>query len=285
MMGLLKLLTRARDLRMVWETRKAGKQSFLLGTAHFFPYQFRTSLHRCLSRAETVVLEGPLDDAAMRRVVESGSTLEARDSLAASLDSTVVLKINAEFKAPAPAFSAHPLYGEIFGRDPSVQLCVPIQGLKPWMAFFRIWTRYLQEHGWSYRMDLDAFHAATALGKPVQFLETIEEQLAALEGVPLARVLEFLRVVDWAAYRRAYARHYLAGALDALADTARVFPSFCESVLDRRDPVLHQRMSPYLSRGNAVVVIGILHCSRVIELLRGDGFEVVPASADPAFAH
>src|SRR4029450_5233496 len=99
MMGLPKCTTRRRDLRMVWETRKAGKQSFLLGTAHFFPYQFRTSLHRYLSRAETVVLEGPLDDAAMCRVVENGSTLEARGSLAASLDSTVVLKINAEFKA------------------------------------------------------------------------------------------------------------------------------------------------------------------------------------------
>ncbi len=280
MIGLLTLFTRGRDLRTVWEVRKAGRRSYLAGTAHFFPYQFRRSLHRYLSRAETVLLEGPLDDAAMRRVIECGAAPEAGRSLADALDAPAVLKINAEFRAPAPAFSLHPLYNEIFGRQPAAQLCVPIQGLKPWMGFFRIWTQYLREHGWTYRMDLDALHAATALGKPVRFLETIDEQIAALEGVPLGRILEFLRAVDWTAYRRAYVRHYLAGSLDAMANTARVFPSFCESVLDRRDPVLHERMRPHLARGNAVVVVGILHCPRVIELLQADGYEVVPASSD-----
>jgi uncharacterized protein YbaP (TraB family) len=280
MVDLLTLFTRGRDLRTVWEVRKAGKRSYLAGTAHFFPYQFRRSLRRYLSRTETVLLEGPLDDAAMRRVVESGTATEPGRSLAAALDVAAVLKINAEFRAPAPAFSLHPLYGEIFGREPAAQLCVQIQGLKPWMGFFRIWTHYLREHGWTYRMDLDALQAAADLGKPVRFLETIEEQITALEGVPLRRILDFLCAVDWSAYRRAYLRHYLAGSLDAMANTARVFPSFCESVLERRDPVLLDRMRPHLARGNTFAVVGILHCPRLIELLRADGHEVVPASGE-----
>lgn len=278
MSGLLALFTRARELRTVWEVRKAGRRSYLAGTAHFFPYHFRRSLRWYLNRARTVLLEAPLDDGAMRRVVESGSATGTGRSLAEALDTATVLKINAEFGAPAPAFSVHPLYHEIFGREPGSQLCVQIQGLKPWMGFFRIWTHYLREHGWNFRMDVDALQAAADLGRPVHFLETIEEQIAALEGVPLARILEFLGAVDWTAYQRDYVRHFLAGSLDALAKTARVFPSYCESVLDRRDPVLHERMRPHLERGNAIAFIGILHCPRIIDLLRADGYEVVPSS-------
>ena len=280
MSALHTLFTRARDLRTVWEVRKAGRKSYLAGTAHFFPYHFRRSLRRHLNRAETVLLEGPLDEGAMRRVVESGSATGVGRSLADVLDTATVLKINSEFRSPAPAFSLHPLYREIFGREPGKQLCVQIQGLKPWMGFFRIWMHYLQEHGWNYRMDLDALQAAADLGRPVHFLETIDEQIAALEGVPLARILAFLAAVDWTAYRREYVRHFLAGSLNALAATARVFPSFCESVLDRRDPVLHERMRPHLQRGNAIAFIGILHCPRIISLLRADGYEVTPATGE-----
>lgn len=280
MSGLLSLFTRARELRTVWEVRKAGRKSYLAGTAHFFPYHFRRSLRRLLNRAGTVLLEGPLDNGAMRRVVESGTATGAGRSLAEALDTATVLKINSEFGAPAPAFSVHPLYHEIFGSKPGSQLCVQIQGLKPWMGFFRIWIHYLQSHGWNYRMDLDTVQAAADLGKPMHFLETIEEQIAALEGVPLARILEFLGAVDWTEYRREYVRHFLAGSLDALAATARVFPSYCESVLDHRDPVLHERMRPHLERGNAIAFIGILHCPRIIDLLRADGYEVNPVSGD-----
>jgi len=278
MTGVSALFTRARDLRTAWEVRKGGKTSYLAGTAHFFPYHFRRSLRGHLNRVETVLLEGPLDDAAMVRVVASGTAKKPGQSLAEALDTETVLKINAEFGAPAPAFSVHPLYHEIFGGDPGSQLCVQIQGLKPWMGFFRIWTHYLREHGWTYRMDLDALQAASDLARAVHFLETIEEQIAALEGVPLARILEFLRAVDWTQYRREYVRHFLAGSLEALAATARVFPSYCESVLDRRDPVIHERMRPHFERGNTIAFVGILHCPRIIELLRDDGYEVVAIS-------
>lgn len=278
MNGVRALFTRARELRMVWAVSKAGATSYLAGTAHFFPYHFRPSLRRRLNGVETVLLEGPLDDAAMAKVLESGTATGAGRSLAEALDTATVLKINAEFGAPAPAFSVHPLYHEIFGADPGSQLCVRIRGLKPWMGFFRIWTHYLQEHGWACRMDLDVLRAATELGRPVHVLETIDEQIAALEGVPLARILHFLGAVDWTEYRREYVRHFLAGSLEALAATARVFPSYCESVLDRRDPILHERMRPHLERGNALAFVGILHCPRLIELLRADGYEVAPAN-------
>jgi hypothetical protein len=277
---LLALFTRARPLRTVWRVAKAGRASYLAGTAHFFPYHFRRSLRALVGGAGPVLIEGPFDDAAMARVVESGWARAAGRTLAEALDTATVLKVNAEFGAPAPAFAVHPLYDEIFGRDPASQLCIEIRGLKPWMGFFRIWTHYLRKHGWTYRLDLDALRTASDLGRRVHVLETIDEQIAALEGVPLARILDFLAKVDWSEYRREYVRHYLAGSLDALAATARVFPSFCESVLERRDPVLHERMRPHFERGNAIAFVGILHCPRLIELLRAGGYEVSAAPGE-----
>lgn len=272
-------LTWERDLRMAWRVEKRGQRSTLVGTAHFFPYRFRTALRAGIRGASTVLLEGPVDDVAMARVARSGTVVERGHSLADALDTKAVLKINAEFGAPAPAFSVHPLYDEIFGGNPASQLCVNIQGLKPWMGFFRIWSHYLQKHGWAYRLDRDALKAATELGRPVHFLETIDEQIAALEGLPLARILDFLARVDWTEYRSEYVRHYLAGALEPLAAIARAFPSYCESVLDRRDPVLCERMRPHLDRGGAMIFIGILHCPRVVELLRAGGYYVAQLPA------
>lgn len=280
MIGPFSLLLGERELRTIWEVRKGGKRSYLAGTAHFFPRRFRKVLRRYVSRAETVLFEGPLDDRSMQRVADSGSTANASSALAGLLDSATVLKINAEFGAPAPAFSFHPLYDEIARPDPASLLCVEISGLKPWMAFYRIWTHYLRQYGWSYRMDRDALDAAGDLQKPVRFLETIDEQIAALEGIPVGRILTFLGEVDWSEYRRQYVRSYLAGALDALSMTTSVFPASCDSVLGRRDPVLHARMAAYFARGDAIALVGILHCPRLIELLRGEGFEVAPAGRD-----
>ena len=62
----------------------------------------------------------------------------------------------------------------------------------------------------------------------------------------------------------------------ALALAARVFPTFCESIVDRRDPILAARMVPYLDAGAAVAFVGVIHCPGVIARLRDEGFTVTP---------
>lgn len=270
------LLTRERKLRMIWEVRKDGRQSYLVGTAHFFPFHFRSSLRRYLDRVETVVMEGPLDEKARQRVVESGSARGTDLSLGVVLRPDTVMKINSELRAPTPAFGMHPLSHEVFNLRPADFLGVEVKGLKPWMAFFQIWNHYLGQNGWTHKMELDVLQAAAGLDKRMHFLETIEEQISALERIPLPRIVNFLNAVDWATYRREYARSYLKGRLDALIETARVFPTFCEAILDHRDPVLHARMRPHLASGKVIAFVGILHCPRIISLLRAEGFEVEP---------
>ena len=57
---------------MIWEVEKDGCKSHLIGTAHFFPHSFKTSLTRCLENARIVIFEGPLDPESMANVVNSG---------------------------------------------------------------------------------------------------------------------------------------------------------------------------------------------------------------------
>lgn len=43
---------RERILRTVWRAQKGGMINYFIGTAHFFPYHFRTSLKRLLRKRE-----------------------------------------------------------------------------------------------------------------------------------------------------------------------------------------------------------------------------------------
>ena len=150
-------------------------------------------------------------------------------------------KINARLGIARPALDLHQLLKDvIFGRQDE-WLEEEMRALKPWAAFFGVWTRYRARAGWSYSLDLDAARIATALGKRIVYLETIEEQIAALEAVPPERFANFLSHEDWSEYCERYERHYRAGELDALVAAARAFPTYCEPIVERRLPFFDER--------------------------------------------
>jgi uncharacterized protein YbaP (TraB family) len=144
------------------------------------------------------------------------------------------------------------------------------------MAFLAIWTRYRSSSGWTYTVDVDAEQIARDLGKDVHHCETIAEQIDALSGIPVERIVRFLARGDWPGYCRQYVRRYLSGDLDGLISAARTFPTFCESIVGRRDPILAARMVPYMDAGAAIAFVGVIHCHGVIALLREEGFTVTP---------
>lgn len=267
------LLSKERELGMTWEVERQGSRSLLVGTAHFFPYSFRRSLRRCIRRADTVLLEGPLDDDARRKVIEAGASRQGA-SLFDALDTRTIRRISAALAAPPDPTSASQLYWDLLsggtGEDPSD----PLRRLKPWMAFFHVWTEYRRRDGWIYSLDADAARIASGLGKDVRHLETIEEQIETLDRIPLDRIVSFLQNADWDAYRRDYVRLYLEGDLAGLMAAARDFPSYCPPVIEQRDPVLLERMLPFLERGNVVTFVGITHCRGLIALLRARGYQV-----------
>jgi hypothetical protein len=260
---------------MVWELGRRGHRSTprstFVGSAHFFPRHFRRDLRRLIGEARVVLLEGPLDEAATRKVLEAG-----RGSGGDALYAAAKEKIHARLGIVSVPLDIHQFLKDFFFGRQDQWLEEELRKLKPWAAFFGIWTRFRARQGWTHTMDLDAAHIAADLGKEIRYLETIEEQIAALEAVPLARIMHFLLKEDWLAYGSAYERHYLAGELDALIAAAQAFPTYCEPVLGRRDAVLAERMAGELERGEACVVVGVAHCPAVLARLAELGFSSTP---------
>ena len=254
---------------MVWEVERLGRRSTLIGAAHFFPRHFRRELRRLMADARVVLLEGPLDEAATRKLLAAGRGLGGLE-----LYKGAKQKIDARLGIySAPLDVNRMLRDLIFGRQEE-WLEQELRTLKPWAAFFGIWTRFRAREGWEHKLDLDAAQIAAKLGKEIRYLETIEEQIAALEAVPAERYARFLASGDWRGYNEAYERHYLAGDLEGLAAAAQDFPTYCEPVIDARDPVLAARMAVELEAGGACVVIGVAHCRGVLHRLKKDGFYV-----------
>jgi len=256
---------------MAWEVGRHGRpapRSVLVGAAHFFPRHFRRDLRRLMRDARIVLLEGPLDQPATRKVLAAG-----RGVGGATLYSSSKEKINARLGIYSAPLDVHRILRDlVFGRQDE-WLEQELRTLKPWAAFFGIWTRWRAREGWEHKMDLDAAGIAAQLGKEVRYLETIEEQIAALDAVPVERFSRFMNE-SWSQYNAAYERHYLAGDLEGLAAAAQDFPTYCEPVIGRRDAVLAERMTQDLERGGACVVIGVAHCRGVLARLAQAGFAV-----------
>lgn len=272
-MNLFSFFSKERELKMVWEIQKGGKKSFLAGSAHFFPFGFKKSLTRYIADADAVLLEGPLDQGNMDRVVEQGAKGDGNHSLDGVLDVRTINEIN-KLEYTIHTQSYFGTYMMIFGQSPD-KLYNRIKDKRPWMAFFEIWSYYREKNGWEYTMDRDALNIAKELGKDVHFLEKIEEQIDALNGIPLERIVNFLKKVErWDGYARRYVKYYLKGDMERLISFATEFPTYCESIIDKRDPILYERMKPYLGRGNTIVFVGITHIQGIRKMLIEDGYSV-----------
>jgi uncharacterized protein YbaP (TraB family) len=179
-----------------------------------------------------------------------------------------------ELAGPTPGSGAQVLLHQLAGVPTNDLDWEALRDFRPWLAFFRIWSGFLRKTGWTYHMELDVLAVARALHKEVRYLETIEEQLSALDGVPVERFVTFLTQMDWRGSRRAYAGNYLGGDLDAVMAGAGMFPTYCESIIANRDPVLYARMRDLLARGRTMALVGTTHCRGLHSLLLKDGFEI-----------
>lgn len=266
--------SKEKELRMVWEVEKGGRASFLVGTAHFFPYSFRASLRGLMQDAEVVLLEGPLDECSMVKVAEAGVAPEPSPHLFEKLDTRTVAGIT---DAVTPYYrdrSSTILFNVI---NPWLEnpVYTMVKGMKPWRAFFTLYARFLENNGWKFSVDLEAYSVAQELGKEIVFLESIEEQIAVLESLSHDRIIDFLKRIDrWKSYTKEFATWYLSGDLERIKSNRFGFPTRHPRVIDRRDEILHDRMQPYLEAGNSVVCVGAPHIVGITELLYGSGYHV-----------
>jgi uncharacterized protein YbaP (TraB family) len=263
-----------KELKMIWQVVKNHKRSYLVGTAHFFPYSFKTSLDRCLENAATVLFEGPLDPDNMAKVLECGFDIQSSYHIFDDLDRQSIDRITREL---APRCRGRNTFFILNLRKFKVEnpLYEMVKGMKPWLAFFTIWSNYLKKNGWTYSVDLEGYTLAQGLGKKIVSLETIEEQINVLENLTHDRIIDFLKRVDqWQELTQGYVRSYLAGDLEQIKSKGLRFPSRHHTVIDHRDKIFYERMCKYLEQGDAVAFVGAPHVPGVSKLLRKDGYQI-----------
>jgi hypothetical protein len=263
-----------KELKTIWRIERGGYKGYLAGTAHFFPYRFQKSLQRLIRKAKIVLFEGPLDEPSMKRVVERGSEGEGALILYEGLDPQTITQIKkcpgiySDRSNPLPLF--FPL-----GSKESDPLYAHFQKFRPWLAFLNLWSQYLKGKGWKYSVDLEAWEIAARMGKEIHFLETIDEQVKALEGVPFERFVAFLKKVPrWPEYTKAHGQSYLRGALEEIMYGTSEFPTRCPSIIENRDPRFYERMKPYLEKAETVAFVGTAHIPGLKKMFLRDGYTV-----------
>jgi hypothetical protein len=265
-----------RKLRMVWQFEMGKTKNFLVGTAHFFPCSFRQSLTRLIKNVEAVLFEGPLDEGNMDAVRKYGLEGHQGPSLYESLNPKTIAALNKELGGGSEYTECSlTSFMHVFARESHDLLSHEIDGLRPWMAFFKLWSQFLVKRGWKHSVDLEALSVARELGRKVVFLETIEEQLEALDGIPFERIVHYMNnFKNWGKFSRHHRKQYLKGSLDKLLNIISEFPTRCTSIIDHRDPVFFERMKPYVDAGEAAVFVGTTHIRGIKKMLEEDGFKV-----------
>jgi uncharacterized protein YbaP (TraB family) len=153
--------------------------------------------------------------------------------------------------------------------DPLEELA---RGVRPWMTFFAIWSAFLN---WNHSMDMEAFDIAKKLGKKIQYLETIEDQLVALDGIPFERIVNYLNhIKSWKVHKELFKKAFLEGEIQQFYSMTGEFPTRCESVLTKRDPIFFKGIQDSFKAGRAVAFVGVAHIPGIRKSFLADGYQV-----------
>jgi uncharacterized protein YbaP (TraB family) len=263
-------------LRMIWRVEKDGRVSHLVGTAHFFPYSFRRALKRLMRDVETVMFEGPLDEASSALIAEYSRQGENVPTFVDDLTPEAIQEIDRLLRDRLDGQSDKAWLLALVERKP-VYFESFTQGMRPYAAFFSIWQTCL---GWKYSLDMEGYQVACKLGKQVHFIETLEEQLEVLDNISLERIARLLNdVKNWDAYNREYVKLFLDGELEKLVKLTSRFATRGPVVIGARDQIQFERMKPVFAQEDALAFVGFPHIPGVTQLFLDDGYAVTQVSA------
>lgn len=258
------------DQGLLWRVEVPGvAPSYLFGTLHSDDervVKLPTPVRRAFGRARIVALEALNDETAARRFRAA--------------------MVGREPQLPALLGEVYPRV-QVLLRESGVHLDVAPR-FKPWAALIVL----LQPRdATSFTLDnLISFQAATQ-GKRVVQLETVEEQIETLEGMPTEVQISLLRdaqarfeEIQAAVYPTVSA--YVAGDLAAQfrinAETMGPGPAgelFLERLLYQRSERFAERLAPLIGKGGVFAAFGALHLygvRGVPALLERNGFRVTP---------
>jgi uncharacterized protein YbaP (TraB family) len=261
-----------KPLRTVWRVEKDGNTSYLVGTAHFSPYRFKKTLIKLIQGVETVLFEGPLDEESMARVVQYGQKGENAPSLYKALHPDVIVEINKLLSARSSLQTTAVPYLDLIHPTTLDFLEIHTRGVRPWMTFFTIWSAFLN---WKHSMDVEAFHIAEKLKKKIEYLETIEDQLTALDGIPFERIVNYLNhIKNWRVHKEVFTKAFLEGDIQQFFSMTGEFPTRCESIIAKRDPIFFKRMKVFFEEGKTAAFVGVAHIPGIRDMFLNEGYLV-----------
>ena len=259
-----------KPLAMIWELEKAGRKSWIAGTAHFFCHSFGDSLTRLFRNVDHVLFEGPLDENFMAQVDNAGRPGPGHLApLAAMMDEDEIRRLE------KMVWGSRGPFWRFLGMEHDRQVDVRwhLENARPWCAFFTLWTAFLERKGWRNSVDMEAWRIAGEMGKNV--VPSLDEQLDSLNSLPPERVVNFfLACKSWPAYARRNRRSYLSGDLQGMMGSSAEFPTRTEYVVSRRDQRFFERMSPYIEDGRCAVFVGAAHMLNLRGMLADAGWQV-----------
>jgi len=263
---------REKRLKTMWRVEKDGEASCLVGTAHFCPYSFKKALTGLIQDAEIVLFEGPLDQESMEKVTQYGRQGGNTPSIYEAIDPGAVKEVNRQLSARVTKNPTMGSYFQLLHSTSPDYLRENTWGVRPWMAFLTVWSTLLD---WDHSMDMEAYDIAKKHGKKIQFLEAIEDQLAALDGIPVERIVNYLNHVDkWKMHKDLFLRAFLEGEVEKFVTLTGEFPTRCESIIEKRDPIFFRRMISFFAGGKALAFVGVGHIPGLIQMFRDESYNI-----------
>ena len=273
----------AGDLPL-WLIEDADNRVWVLGSIHLLreqDYPLPEPMQAAYEDAETLVMELDMDalDAVSAAVAMSSRAVVPDGGTLASL-------MGAEAYARAKATAA----------DAGIDLD-RFRGTEPWYAALTITQMQLARHGYDPRYGVDAHLAARARddGKPVDGLETFEEQIQFFDELPLDLQSDLLfealsEIRDLAAGMNETVAAWRRGDGDYLADVLlqelRAYPELYDTLVVERNRRWAPRLAGLLEGdGDYLVIVGTLHLvgpDSVLEFLAARGLVATQVGTRPA---
>lgn len=270
-------VAQADDRALFWSISRAGEhQGYLLGTIHSEDprvLDFTTGFLDRLSGNRVFAMELVPDLKTLARLAEYMHLPEG-----ASLADMIGEK---RFAAVSGALAR---YGVPPGQ---------VARMKPWAAMM---TLSVPPPETGFFMDFSLSLRASGSGLQVIGLETLEQQLAFLENMPVAQQLLLLdhAVVEFENVQIMHdlmVQTYLESDLEKLSSLAQeqmstldagVRDYFVAEGIDARNHRMLESLLPALEQGGVFTAVGALHLpgeSGLLSLLRRDGYELQPLAA------
>jgi uncharacterized protein len=261
----------------LWSVSSSSAIVYLLGSVHVASqdvYPLDTRIESAFDRAETLVLEIPMDQMSQLQVAQklaSAGTYPAGDSIDKHVNGEVLHSLQEQL-----ARSGSSLDG--------------LRSFRPWLVAILLTLGEMQKQGYGADLGIDLYFAQKVRDrKRVLALETVDEQVALFAGMSEGLQEQMLRETLTKLgelgedMRRALLlwRTGDAKAMDELlvAPLSRDYPDLYQSLFVERNRKMTAAIKGYLkTTGKYLVIVGAGHLvgpEGILQLLQGEGYPPV----------